>query len=67
MTTYEFWRHSSTREIWAVKLFDGVVVACSGPLHRDDVDPAFLEGLDYVEEGAGSIEKAREEYSPLIA
>jgi hypothetical protein len=67
MVTYEFWRHSGTGEVFAVQLLDGVVVGCSGPLHHDDIDPAFLEDLDYAEEGAAAIEATREEYALLEA
>lgn len=66
MTTYEFWRNFETGEVWAVKLLDGIVVACSGPLHHDDIDGDFLESLDYCEEGAASIEAARDEFA-LVA
>jgi hypothetical protein len=65
MTTYEFWRHGRTGEVWAVKLVEGVVVGCCGPLHHDDLDRDFLEGLDYAEEPAASIEAAREEWALL--
>lgn len=65
MTTYEFWRHRTSGEVVAVKLLDGVVVAWTGSLHRDDVDASFLPGLDYAEAGAADVEAAREEYEPL--
>ncbi len=65
MTSHEFWRHAETGEIWAVRLRDGVVVACSGPLHGDDIDPDFLDALDYGEKGAATIEASREAYAPL--
>ena len=65
MVTYEFWRNRRTGEVLAVKLFDGVVVACCGPLHHDDIDPGFLEDLDYSEADAASVESAREEYALL--
>jgi len=62
MITHEFWRHSGTGQVFAVQLLDGIVVACSGPLHHDDIDLAFLDDLDYAEEGATAIEASREEY-----
>jgi hypothetical protein len=65
VTTYEFWRHRTTGEVFAVKLLDGIVVASCGPLHRDDVDAGFLPTLDYTEKDAGAIESAREAYAPL--
>lgn len=65
MISHEFWRHRETGEVWAVKLHDGVVVACSGPLHHDDIDPDFLGGLDYGKEHAAAIEASREAYAPL--
>lgn len=65
MITYEFWRHGPTGDVRAVKLRDGVVVACTGPLHHDDIEPDFLEGLDYGEEDSAAVEAAREEYAPL--
>lgn len=65
MTSHEFWRDTRTGEVWAVRLLDGVVVGCCGPLHHDDVDPDFLEDLDYAAEGAASIEAQREEFALL--
>jgi hypothetical protein len=65
MTTHEYWRHAHTGEVWAVRLLDGVVVGCCGPLHHDDLDPDFLPDLDYVEDGAAGIEEAREEFALL--
>jgi hypothetical protein len=62
MITYEFWRHSRSGQVFAVQLLDGIVVACSGPLHHDDIDLAFLADLDYSEEGATVIEASRDEY-----
>jgi hypothetical protein len=65
MITHEFWRHSATGEVWAVRLRDGVVVARAGPLHRDDARPEYLDSLDYTAEGAEAVESAREEYMLL--
>ena len=65
MISFEFWRHHETGEILAVKLHDGVVVGHAGPLHRDDIDPSYLEDLDYVAEGADRIEETREQFVPL--
>jgi hypothetical protein len=67
MISYEFWRHGPTGEVWAVKLKDGIVVACAGPLHYDDIDSDFLDSLDYGEDGAAAIEASREEYVPLMS
>lgn len=65
MITFEFWRNRETGEILAVKLLDGIVVGCAGPLHHDDVDPEFLEDLDYASEGADRVEETRELFAPL--
>jgi hypothetical protein len=65
MISYEFWRHEPTGDVRAVKLRDGIVVACTGPLHHDDVNPDFLEALDYVAEGSAEVEAARDEYALL--
>jgi len=65
MISFEFWRHHETGEVLAVKLRDGVVVGYAGPLHHDDIDPSYLEDLDYVEDGADRIEKTRELFAPV--
>jgi hypothetical protein len=65
MVTHEFWRDMRTGEVLAVRLRDGVVVGCCGPLHHDDIDRDFLDDYDYLEAGAGRIEAERESFTLL--
>jgi hypothetical protein len=63
MVSNEYWRHRHTGEILAVKLRQGVVVGCCGPLHHGDIDRDFLDDLDYADDRAAEIESAREEWA----
>jgi hypothetical protein len=63
VVTHELWRQRDTGQVWAVELRDGIVVACDGPLHHDDADPAFLEGYNYTLVGADRIERDRDQFT----
>jgi hypothetical protein len=65
MRTHEFWRHGTTREIWAVELADGIVTGCAGPLHLTEIDRAFLERYTYRADDAARIEAARSRFELL--
>jgi hypothetical protein len=65
MTTYEFWRRIEDGEIFAVKLADGLVVACAGPLDHDDLDAEFLPALDYEADHAAAVEATRDGFVPI--
>jgi hypothetical protein len=65
MTSYEFWRERSTGSIWAVRLHEGVVVGCCGPLTWSEIDERFLPTFDYSAERAELVESRREEYEPF--
>jgi hypothetical protein len=58
---YELWRERETGEIWAVRLVDGTVVGCCGPLASHDRDNRSLSSLDYAPDGADWIEGRRDD------
>lgn len=62
MKTYEYWRARATGRIWAVKMLDGVVVGCCGPLEPHECEEEFLKALDYSPEGATWTEAHRDGY-----
>lgn len=62
MTAYELWRERETGEVWAVRLVDGVVVGCCGPLPARERVPAFLGGLDYTSDRARWVDVHRDAF-----
>ena len=60
--TYEFWRETSTGDVWAVELTDGVVSGAAGPLHWSEIKLAYLHGYDYAPGEAVRIEAVREDF-----
>lgn len=62
MKMYEFWRERRTGEVWAMKLFEGVVVGCCGPLDHSELDEKFLEAFDYSPDRSAWIEEHRDAF-----
>jgi hypothetical protein len=62
MKMHELWRHRETGEVWAVKLVDGVVVGCFGPLAVHDRDARYLDAFDYSPARAAWIEGRRDTF-----
>ena len=62
MRTFELWRDRRSGEVWAVRLVEGVVEGCSGPLRPRDRDPRYLDGLDYSVQHADRFERERAEF-----
>lgn len=62
METYEFWREHDTGEVWAVRLVEGAVVGCCGPLDQSEVEEEFLPTLDYTTERAGWVDEHRDAF-----
>ncbi len=62
MRTYELWRDPASGEVWAIRLVEGVVEGCCGPLPSHDRDPRYLDGLDYSAEQVGRLERDRESF-----
>ena len=62
MKTYEFWRERETGQVWAVKLLEGVVVGCCGPLDHSEIESRFLATFDYSPERAALTEAQRDSF-----
>lgn len=62
MTTYELWRERETGEVWAIRLVDGAVAGCCGPLAAREREPMFLGGFDYTPERAEWVDTHREAF-----
>jgi hypothetical protein len=62
MKTYEYWRERDTGEVWAVKLLDGVVTGCCGPLDPSELEEQFLRTFDYSAERAAWTEAHRDAF-----
>lgn len=62
LRTYEFWRERSNGEVWAIRLLDGIVVGCCGPLAARELDVSYLSGLDYSAERAEWVEEHRDAF-----
>jgi len=62
MKTYELWRERASGEVWAVRLVEGTVVGCCGPLATHDRNVSYLGGLDYAPDRADWIERHRDAF-----
>jgi hypothetical protein len=60
--THELWRERKTGEVWAMRLVDGTVIGCCGPLASHDRDAPYLRTLDYLGERAEWVDGNREEF-----
>ena len=60
--THELWRERKTGEVWAVRLVDGTVIGCCGPLASHDRDARYLRTLDYLGERAEWVDGHREAF-----
>ena len=47
MMTYEYWRHTGSREVWAVALDEGEILRACGPLDERDMMVKVLPYLPY--------------------
>lgn len=66
LTGHEFWRELATGSVYAVRLVDGIVAGCAGPLTAEEVDEAFLPALDYADEWAQWLEERRAGFDLLL-
>ena len=62
MKTHELWRERKSGEVWAVRLVDGAVVGCCGPLASHDRDTHYLSSLDYSPERAAWVDEHRDAF-----
>lgn len=62
MRTYELWRERESGEVWAMRLVEGVVVGCCGPLGPRERDARYLSSLDYSPERVDWVERHRDAF-----